>query len=148
MSLAIISGLFYGFQFTPYSYVISNYKNVSSDGLDYVFSMYCGIFIAALFYFLIYCLLRKNQPIVNPKVILPGLISGIMWGIANSSVIIANTSVSQAVSFPISSSGPPVISSLWGIFLYKEIKGRKNFMILAFGFSLAITGSILCGLSK
>jgi glucose uptake protein GlcU len=71
-----------------------------------------------------------------------------MWGIANLSVIIANSSVSQAVSFPISGSGPPVISSLWGIFLYKEIKGRKNFIILAFAFTIAITGSILCGLSK
>ena len=52
-----------------------------------------------------------------------------MWGIANLSVIIANSSVSQAVSFPISGSGPPVISSLWGIFLYKEIKIRVEFLI-------------------
>jgi hypothetical protein len=41
--------------------------------------MYTGIFITALFYFIIYCVVRKNQPEINPKLVLPGLISGIIY---------------------------------------------------------------------
>ena len=103
------------------------------------------------------------------KVILPALASGAMWGIANSSFFLANNALSQAVTFPIVSSGklfiflkrcdelinnffftlgPSAIASLWGIILYKEIKGLKNFIILGIGFSLAVAGSVLTGLSK
>lgn len=79
---------------------------------------------------------------------MPALVSGAMWGIANSSFFLANNALSQAVTFPIVSSGPSAIASLWGIILYKEIKGRRNFIILGIGFALAVTGSILTGLSK
>jgi hypothetical protein len=44
--------------------------------------------------------------------------------------------------------GPSAIASLWGIVLYKEIKGMRNFVILGIGFLFALAGSILTGLSK
>lgn len=147
-AMGILAGLFYGFQFTPLTYVMNNYDNVSHNGLDYLFSMYTGIFVASTAYFIIYCLIKRNRPDVNPRIIFPGLISGMMWGVANCCVIIANSSVSQAVAFPISSSGPPIVSALYGVFLYKEIKGKKNYIILIVGFIVALTGLILCGLSK
>jgi glucose uptake protein GlcU len=71
-----------------------------------------------------------------------------MWGVANCSFFIANNALSQAIAFPIVASGPPVIASLYGIFLYKEITGKRNFIILSCGFTFAIVGSLLCGLSK
>ena len=71
-----------------------------------------------------------------------------MWGIANSAFFVANTALSQAISFPIVSAGPPVIASLYGVLLYKEVKGRRNLLFLICGFSCTIAGSILCGLSK
>jgi hypothetical protein len=55
--------------------------------------------------------------------------------------------LSQAVSFPISNCGPPIFSLLWGVFLYKEIKGARNFFFLLTGFTVAITSSVLVGLS-
>jgi hypothetical protein len=60
----------------------------------------------------------------------------------------ANSALGAAVVFPIVASVPSVIASLYGIFLYKEISGIKNFVILGFGYSFAIVGSLLCGLSK
>ena len=71
-----------------------------------------------------------------------------MWGIANTAFFVANSALSQSIAFPIVASGPPVIATLYGIFLYKEIKGLRNYIILAFGFSFAIAGSTLCGFSK
>ena len=147
-SLAVFSGIMYGLFFTPELYVVDNYENASKNGLDYCFSLYTGILLTSVVYFSIYCIFKKNRPDVNPQAILPGLLSGWMWGIANVAFFVANTSLSQAISFPIVASGPPVIASLYGIFLYKEVKGAKNFLILICGFSFAIAGSILCGLSK
>jgi len=93
-------------------------------------------------------MIKRNKPVVQPEVILPALLSGAMWAVANSLFFLANNALSQAVTFPIVSSGPSAIASLWGILLYKEIKGLKNFIILGVGFSLALIGSILTGLSK
>ena len=70
-----------------------------------------------------------------------------MWAIANIFYFLSLNAISQTVSFPISNSGPPIFSNIWGIFLYREIRGLKNFIILLGGFAFAITGSILCGVS-
>lgn len=45
-------------------------------------------------------------------------------------------------------SGPSAISAIWGVILFKEIKGTRNFVLLGCGFALAVAGSILCGISK
>ncbi len=70
-----------------------------------------------------------------------------MWGLANISYFLSNNVLSQAITFPISNSGPPIVANLWGIFLYKEVTGKKNFTFLLIGFTFAITGAIFCGLS-
>lgn len=75
-SLAIFAGVMYGLNFTPVLYIIDNYSGASKNGLDYVFSMYTGILMTSLVYFTIYCAFKRNNPFVNTKAILPGLISG------------------------------------------------------------------------
>ena len=50
--------------------------------LDYVFGHSTGILVSGTTWFIIYCILKKNRPQVYPKIILPGLISGIMAGLA------------------------------------------------------------------
>ena len=148
ISLACTAGVIYGFVFTPALYVQDNYDNASQNALDYVFSLYTGILLTSIAYFVIYCIVKKNKPDVYPRVVLPGLVSGIMWGISNSSFFLANNALTQSTTFPIVSSGPSAVSALWGILLYKEIKGVKNLLILAVGFAFVLGGSILCGISK
>lgn len=70
-----------------------------------------------------------------------------MWGGANLCYFMATNALSQSISYPISAAGPPIFANLWGVFLYKEIKGAKNFIFLLGGFALAIGGSVLVGLS-
>lgn len=50
--------------------------------VDYLFGFYTGILFVSTFYFVVYSAARRNKPMIYPKLILPGLISGIMWGIA------------------------------------------------------------------
>ena len=70
-------------------------------GQDYIFAHFCGILLTSSSYFIIYCAYMQNKPRVYPQAILPGIISGIMWAIADSSWFIANAVLSEAVSFPI-----------------------------------------------
>lgn len=145
ISLAIITGIIYGQCNTPVLYTTQ--INESKNYLDYMFSYYTGILLASLIYFVIYCAIKKNKPIIYPQIILPGLISGWMWGVANVCYFLATNALNQAISFPISNCGPPIVASFWGIVLYKEIKGIRNLLILGTGFSVAIAASLLIGFS-
>lgn len=49
--------------------------------IDYVFPHFTGILVTSVIYFAIYCALKKNKPIVYPKVILPALASGTFTGV-------------------------------------------------------------------
>ena len=77
--LSIMSGTMYGLTFSPVLYVIDKYET-SQNSLDYVFSLYTGILLGSLVTFIVYCVYKRNNPTVYPKVILPALLSGWMWG--------------------------------------------------------------------
>uniref|UniRef100_A0A0B6ZYG4 EamA domain-containing protein n=1 Tax=Arion vulgaris TaxID=1028688 RepID=A0A0B6ZYG4_9EUPU len=147
-SLAIFSGIMYGTQFVPTSYVQDHYGG-SSNGLDFVFAQFCGIYVTSSVYFFIYCAIKTNKPKVYPEVILPGILSGIMWAIATTCWFIANAELSQAVSYPIIGTAPAAIASLfWGVIVFHEIKGLKNIIILLLAFCVMTTGAVLAGLSR
>jgi len=145
--LAVFSGFMYGESNTPILYVKSNYEGASKNNMDYLFSYYTGIFISSVVYLIIYSIYKRNKPDIYPKIILPGLSSGIMWGCANICFFLATNALTQAISYPISTTGPSIVASIWGIFLYKEIRGKKNFIFFIAGSILALIGYVLCGLS-
>jgi glucose uptake protein GlcU len=146
-SLAIFSGFMYGESNTPILYVKSNYEGASKNNMDYLFAFYTGIFMSSIVYLIIYSIYKRNKPDIYPEIILPGLSSGIMWGCANICFFLATNALNQAISYPISTTGPSIVASIWGIFLYKEIRGKKNFVFFIAGSILALIGSVLCGLS-
>ncbi|KAL3880825.1 hypothetical protein ACJMK2_033032 [Sinanodonta woodiana] len=148
ISLSLASGLLYGQLFTPAIYVQDNYPGASQQGLDYVFSTFSGIYLSSTFYFLVYCMFMRNKPKVYPQAILPGTVSGLMWGIATSSYFVANKALSEPVAFPIISTGPTIVAALIGLLVFREIRGKRNLLTLLLGFSVAITGALLAGLSK
>ena len=50
--------------------------------LDYVFGQYTGIFVCSTFWFILYCIIKRFKPQIYKEIIIPGIISGIMYGIA------------------------------------------------------------------
>ena len=60
---------------------LSLFRDVQ-DSLDYVFAHFCGILVTSVFWFTVYVFIKKNEPVVNPRVCVPAMLSGIMWGIA------------------------------------------------------------------
>ncbi|KFP26090.1 Transmembrane protein 144, partial [Colius striatus] len=154
-SLAVVAGVLYGSSFVPVLYIKDHgrrnatiYAGASQFDLDYVFAHFSGIFLTSTIYFLIYCAIRKNKPNVYPQAILPGFVSGVLWAIANCCWFIANHYLSAVVSFPIITAGPGLIAAMWGVLVFKEIKGLKNYMLLSVAFCIILAGSLSTAFSK
>ncbi|XP_029472051.1 transmembrane protein 144 [Rhinatrema bivittatum] len=154
-SLAVVAGIFYGSCFVPVLYIKdhakrneSMYTGASQFDLDYVFAHFSGIFLTSTVYFLIYCTVMKNHPKIYPEAILPGFVSGVLWGIGNCCWFLANHYLSAVISFPIIAAGPGFIAAMWGVLVFKEIKGLRNYVILCLAFCIILTGSLCTAFSK
>uniref|UniRef100_A0A8C3SW05 Transmembrane protein 144 n=1 Tax=Chelydra serpentina TaxID=8475 RepID=A0A8C3SW05_CHESE len=154
-TLAVVAGIFYGSSFVPVLYIKDHgrrngtlYTGASQFDLDYVFAHFSGIFLTSTIYFLIYCAVMKNKPKVYPKAILPGFVAGILWAIANCCWFIANHYLSAVVSFPIITAGPGFVAAMWGVLVFKEIKGLKNYLLLSIAFCVILAGSLSTAFSK
>ncbi|KAL7719635.1 Transmembrane protein [Entamoeba marina] len=140
--LAIIAGTFFGSNFDPPKYLQDNGLS-SPNGIDYVLSHFLGIFVASTIYVMCYIIMFRNKPIVHKESIMPGFIAGIMWGIAQVCWFIANSNLPYVVSYPLITTGPGLVSALWGIAVFKEIKGWLNFSYFGFG-TLVLMAGIVC----
>jgi len=93
-------------------------------------------------------LVYKKKIQVSKKLVIPGIISGLIRGVAIQSWFYANDILPINISVPLVAAGPGIISTLWGIFLFKEIEGWKNYLLLLIGTIIMITGNVCLGLSK
>mmetsp|Transcript_10639 Transcript_10639/g.22616 ORF Transcript_10639/g.22616 Transcript_10639/m.22616 type:complete len:355 (+) Transcript_10639:241-1305(+) len=145
--LAMLSGAFYGSNFTPNTYMMEQ-KLGPAKPLDYVFSHFTGIYLTSTFWFVVYCVGMRSAPRIFPRLVLPSMLSGLVWAIAQTCWFISNDALSLSVAFPIITSGPGAVGAAWGVFVFGEIKGRRNFCVLGAALSLTIAGCVLIGLSK
>ncbi|MBN3295448.1 TM144 protein, partial [Amia calva] len=153
--LAVVAGLLYGSSFVPVLYIKSRagrpgsrYTKASRFDLDYVFAQFSGIFLTSTVYFLVYCAAMRNKPKVYPRAILPGFVSGVMWAIANCCWFLANNYLSAAISFPIITAVPGLIAAVWGVLVFREVKGLRNYLVLVLAFLIVVAGSLCAAFSK
>jgi glucose uptake protein GlcU len=136
ITLSIISGLLYGVNFNPAQSLIEDKSGLHSDeAFDYVFSHFCGIFLCTLSAFVIhyYHVVRKSSdkyPDLRQETVIPAIISGIMWGIAQAAWFVANRELSLAIAFPIISTMPAIIAASIGYFYFGEMQGERNVKLL------------------
>jgi len=102
-----------------------------------VLSQFVGIWTASLVYFFIYAVATGNRPKVFAETAAPAVVSGVLWAIAQVAWFLANENLSYVESFPIITLLPSAVASLWGVFLYGEIQGTRNYLLLAAYFVLA-----------
>lgn len=149
IALALVSGVFYGVNFNPPQYRIDHGpEGTSREVLDYVFPHFTGIFAMSTVIFLGYCMLCKNRPAVYREVCLPGFLSGIIWAIAQISWFLANKNLSFTVAFPIITSGPSIVASLWGVAVFREFSGKKKYIKLIIAIFTTLVGVVFISLSK
>jgi len=146
--MAVASGVLYGVNMVPMSLWVQDEKSHGRDphALDFVLSHFIGIYLFSTIVFLVYNVV-KRPPQIFGESILPSYISGAMWGIAQCGLMSATQILGYAKGFPIGSSGPLIISSLWSVFYFREIRGSKNFALLLGSFALIGTGIVLLSLS-
>uniref|UniRef100_A0A0X3PU01 Transmembrane protein 144 n=1 Tax=Schistocephalus solidus TaxID=70667 RepID=A0A0X3PU01_SCHSO len=147
--LAICTGVLFGNIFVPTLYIQGHYENASQNGLDYVFAVCAGVWVASTVIFIIYTCAMCNQPWVPaPGAILPALGSGIVWAIAETAWSVSNTSLGEPITFPIVTTVPALIATLCGLIFFKEIVGLRNYILLAVAFCVTTAGVILNALSR
>ncbi|EMD49645.1 transmembrane protein, putative [Entamoeba histolytica KU27] len=144
---SLIAGILFGSAFNPSKYLQDN-RLSSPNGVDYVFSHFVGIFLASTLYFIIYIIIFRNKPFIFKQTILPGIISGAMWGIAQVCWFIANSNLPYVVSYPLICAGPGLLSALWGIVVFKEIRGWKNFIYFGGATIILLLGIVCICVSK
>ncbi|KAJ1417032.1 CEO family-domain-containing protein [Ochromonadaceae sp. CCMP2298] len=150
MGCAIVAGIFFGCSFDPAQYIIDNRYDGNDNSLNYVFSQFVGIIGASWGYTMIYCIYQYcigKQPYINGDAILPATLSGLIRGVALIAWFIANGELGFPVTFPIVTTGPGLVGALWGIFLFKEIKGWRDLTILASAATVTAIAVTLIALS-
>lgn len=146
--IAIITGVCFSVNFIPAQHLIDYDDNCSNDQLDYVFIHFTGLLMTTLVAFIVYCICMKNRPIVYPRLALPAFISGVLVGLAQVGWYIGNKNLSFNITFPINTSGPSVVASLWGIIVFREIKGKKQLTLVSVAIIVSVLGVIFITLSK
>jgi len=148
ITLAIFSGLLYGVNIVPMS--LWSQKQIleghTPGALDFVISHFTGIYLFSTIIFLGYNVVQR-PPQVFPQSILPSFISGAMWGIAQCGLMMATGILGYTRGFPIGSAGPLVVSSLWSVLYFREIRGKQNILLLLLSFAFIGAGIVLLALS-
>ncbi|XP_016407903.1 transmembrane protein 144b isoform X2 [Sinocyclocheilus rhinocerous] len=115
--LAVFSGVLYGSSFVPVFYIKVHATTNSS--------MFTGSSQNVM----------KNRPRIYPRAILPGFLSGLMWGLATYAWLMANYYLSAVITFPIINAGYGLVAALWGSVVFKEVKvGTWELAAVCFGF--------------
>jgi len=137
---AVFDGMWGGSFLVPLHY--SKYK-----GMGFIISEAFGAMIVVIFCWLVR--LSYNSHIQNESYSktyaklpsmhfgtfwLPGILAGTLSTIANIGAVLATTALGYSVGYPISHSSL-LVSGLFGIFVYKEVRGARN---IAFWFAAAL----------
>lgn len=148
--LTLIVGFLYGNMLTPINNLVADSEETGNpSGVSaYYFSFAFGALLTSTLIFMVYSVIRRNQPFINAELTLPSLVSGIIYAIATFCFFLANQHLDQTIAYPILSKAPGVVVSLWAVFLFKEIKGFRDLAALVAGITITITGIVLVSLSK
>eukprot|EP01133_Synstelium_polycarpum_P011473 gene11473-13375_t len=149
IALAVFSGILYGVNMVPMTLWTQDQKNAGHDPspLAFIFCHFSGIFLFNTVVFMLYALI-KRPPQLFPQTVFPSFISGLLWGIANVGLMVATQKLGYTVGFPMGSSGPMIVSSLWSVLLFKEIRGVRNIIILLVSFAFLGAGIVMLPLSS
>lgn len=99
------------------------YYLFAHQGLDYVLSNFVGCWLASNCIMVLYIAVKRNQPfMISPNAVLPALVSGLLWGVAQSSWFVANAALGEPITFPIITTVPALLATLIGLFFFKEIR--------------------------
>ena len=149
-SMAILAGVLFGSTFD----LPMDLKNGifgpdhSQHIMDYVFSHFIGISAAASFALTVYITVRGKKSQLPRQLIVPSLVSGVIWGIAQVAWFQANIEVGFAIAFPIIGSLPGIIGLFIGCCCLGEVRTTRSRIFSLVGLLLRVPGVLLIALSS
>uniref|UniRef100_A0A3P9A4V0 Transmembrane protein 144 n=1 Tax=Esox lucius TaxID=8010 RepID=A0A3P9A4V0_ESOLU len=136
-SLATFAGLAYGCSYTPIIYIKNNalrngtvFSEASQYDLDYIFPYMTGINVTTSMVFFGYCMVMKNRFNLPLKCVLPAFISGGMHFLSQCGFFIACYYLGTVITYPIGAAGPALVSLIWSLFYYKEIRVTRRKLLI------------------
>jgi multidrug transporter EmrE-like cation transporter len=136
---AVVAGILFGANFDPPMLLMQKAKSEQAAGVpvthalkaqEYVFSHFSGILALTLLAFAV--IKGVNREVYTGKnVILPGLVAGILWGIAQIGWFQANAALSFVIAFPIITGVPGVLSAILGVVLFGENREPRSLKLLS-----------------
>ncbi len=132
--LALLSGLIFGSYLLPL-----NFFNLKAE--SYLFSMSLGIFLCST----ILLLFSKRR--IQKELAFPGIVSGVIWNIANIGSLFAVNILGLAIGFPLTQLAL-FVSIVWGIVYFKEFREKRKKVMVLISAIILFSGALLLGLSK
>lgn len=135
---AVVAGVLFGTNFDPPTLLMQQAASQQAAGVvpthalkaqDYVFSHFTGILVLTASAFTVIKIINR-ETYVGKNVILPGLVAGILWGIAQIGWFQANSALSFVIAFPIITGVPGVLSAILGVVLFGENRDPRSLKLL------------------
>jgi len=152
ITVALVVGVFYFGCPTP---TIAYKETAEREGWEaprsfvpYLFSLHSGIFVASTAIFVVYALVRKNNPFATPDLCLPALGSGLVWSGGITLWFFSTDLLGQSVAGPITAMLPCCVGSLWSVFYFREVKPGRSYVYMVVSIVLTLTGALAIGLAK
>mmetsp|Transcript_61704 Transcript_61704/g.201358 ORF Transcript_61704/g.201358 Transcript_61704/m.201358 type:complete len:97 (+) Transcript_61704:692-982(+) len=93
-------------------------------------------------------MVRGERSFTPRNIVLPSMVPGVMWGIAQAAWFRANAELSIVVAFPIVSSLPGIVALAWVVFCFGELHSTKSRRFAAAGLYVRIPNVLLIVLSN
>ncbi len=132
--LALLAGVIFSFFLLPFMLFEIPVE-------QFFFSAAIGIFISGTVIFAMKMKSLQKDAVSN------GILSGILWNVAFFSSLFAVSFLGLAVGVPLTQLAL-IISVLWGLFVFREVKGRNKVLKIILGAILLFIGGVFLSLAK
>jgi len=144
--MSMFAGCLFGYTFDP-AIELAHRSGNSKDQMDYVWSNFAGIVLTGNVVFVLYVLVRGEKSFIQRSVVLPAILSGSIWAVAQLAWFKANEALSLSIAFPIVSSIPGIVGLLLGACCFGELKTSRARLFAGLGCLVRIPGILLIALS-
>ncbi|KAF4687790.1 hypothetical protein FOZ60_003503 [Perkinsus olseni] len=148
MVLAVVSGVLTAMNGWPYQLWQQKYGYYQP--VQFVFSQCIGIYFISSVWYWVASLFRQFalKKRTMHSVIRPAFIAGLFWTGGDVNALYGIDGMGYAAAYTLDAVGPVMISSLLSIFVYREIKEKKQRIIFALAFCLQLAGCLLVAIGE
>jgi len=147
--MALVAGVLFGYTFdTATELQQDTGPEHSNSAMDYVLSHFCGIVAMGFVSLLVYVLVKGRRSYTPRELVMPSILSGMMWGVAQVAWFRANQELSIVVAFPIVSSLPGLVALAWGVLFFGELSSAKSRRFALAGLLVRLPSVVLIAISN